>query len=127
MTEATTIDEFRKALYSSGQDFIYNGEQAAGCARIRFTGTYQGTTVVWDVTVMTLAFYNAHQARNNKPAAHRQFIDIAQTDNTLRKIEIGLELEIIDTPTLLKTMVMVRKYKRLRAGRREFGGTGRQE
>jgi hypothetical protein len=127
MPEAVTTDEFRAALVRSGQDFIYTGEPAEDRAGIRFLGTFEGAEVIWDATVMTLARYNTQQAMENKPAAQRQFIDIARTGNTLRRIVIGLELENIDTPALLKTIIMIRKYKRLHTGRHEFEGAGGQE
>ena len=36
------------------------------------------------------------------------------------KIRIGLQLERIDPQVILKTIIMVRKYRRLRTGRHEF-------
>lgn len=127
MADPVTIDEFRVALADSGQDFIYTREPADDCADIRFLGTFQGADLVWDATIMTLTFYNARQARNNRPQTHRQFIDIAQSGNILRRIDIGLDLKRIDIHALLKTIIMTRKYKRLHTGRHEFGGTGEQE
>ena len=127
MADAFSIGDFRSLLAGSGQDFICTGEPADDCTGIRFIGTFQGVELVWDATVMTLACYNAGQARNNRPAARRQFIDIAPTGNSLRRIDIGLALERIDTPALLKTIIMVRKYQRLHTGRHEFGETGARE
>jgi len=127
MNESISIEAFRKALADSGQDFVYTGEPANGCTSIRFLGTFEGAAVVWDATIMTLAFYNARQALNNSPATLRQFIDIAPAGNILRSIEIGLELDRIDTPALLKTIIMIRKYRRLHTGRHEFGGAGQQD
>jgi len=115
------------ALAASGQDFIYTGEPADDCTGIRFLGTFQGVELVWDATIMTLAFYNECQARNYRPQTRRQFIDVAQSGNILRRIDIGLDLKRIDNPVLLKTIIMTRKYKRLHTGRHEFGATGEQE
>jgi hypothetical protein len=39
----------------------------------------------------------------------------------MRSITIGLNVTAIDPPVLLKTTIMIRKYKRLHAGRHEFG------
>ncbi len=127
MPEPKTTSEFRAALACSGQDFIFSGEPAEDCAGIRFIGTFEGAEVIWDATVMTLARYNAQQAKEHKPAVQRQFIDIARTGKPLRRVVIGLELEKIDIPALFKTMIMIRKYKRLHSGRHEFGGAGGQE
>jgi hypothetical protein len=38
-----------------------------------------------------------------------------------RKIEIGLNLPKIDETTILKTIIMVRQYKRLSHGRHDYG------
>ncbi len=36
-------------------------------------------------------------------------------------IEIGLPVERIDVPTINKTVVMIRQYKKLSLGRHDFG------
>ena len=120
MNEPGTLEEFRAVLARSGEDFIYTGEPSDDCTGIRFLGTFQGAEVIWDATIMTLPRYNARQAQANKPATQRQFIDIARTGDTMRRIVIGLGLQKLDRPALLKTMIMVRKYKRLHIGRHEF-------
>ncbi len=121
MREPVTIAEFKSALVRSGPDFIYSSAPSDDCAGIRFLGTFQGAEVIWDATVMTLTCYNARQVQENKPAVQRQFIDIAPTGDILRRIVIGLGLKKIDMPALMKTIIMVRKYKRLHTGRHEFG------
>ncbi len=121
MHEPVTIAEFRSALAHSGQDFIYSNTPSNDCARIRFLGTFKSAEVIWDATVMTLTCYNARQAQENKPAVQRQFIDIARTGDIRRRIVIGLGLKNIDMPALMKTIIMVRQYKRLHTGRHEFG------
>jgi hypothetical protein len=127
MADAFSIEQFRAELARTGQHFLYSGEPEDDCASIRFTGTFLGEEVVWDATIMTLARYNAQQARDQKPAAQGQFIEIAPSGDHLRRIVIGLDLEEIDFPALLKTMIMVRKYKRLHTGRHDFSGAGRSE
>jgi hypothetical protein len=127
MAEGFSIEQFRANLARTGQDFLYSGEPKDDCARIRFTGTFLGREVVWDAAIMTLARYNVQQARDDRPPAQGQFIEIAPTGDHLRRIVICLDLEEIDYPTLLKTMIMVRKYKRLHIGRHDFGGAGRRQ
>ena len=39
-------------------------------------------------------------------------------------IRIGLGVQRIDRPTVIKAIIMVRNYKRLRVGRHEFGPYG---
>lgn len=121
MAETGSVSEFRAALAGTGQEFLYTGEPAADCATIRFTGMFQNAEVLWDATVMTLTRYNTQQAEAHLPASSFQFIEIDPRGGTTRKITIVLDLESIDRPALLKTIIMVRKYKRLHTGRHEFG------
>jgi hypothetical protein len=126
MAENAVISEFLAILADNGQEFLYTGEPAADCAKIRFAGMFQGAEVLWDATVMTLARYNALQAESRLPASRYRFIDIDPRGDTTRKIMIVLDLEKIDRPALLKTIIMVRKYKRLHTGRHEFGATAQE-
>jgi hypothetical protein len=86
---------------------------------LRFSGPYQGKLVIWDAYLQTLAYY----VRNRAPAdpLARQFIEVGDEGPQGRLIRIGLNLPKIDEPVVLKTLIMVRQYKRLALGRHEFG------
>jgi hypothetical protein len=91
---------------------------------IRFQGPFQGKEVTWDARIVTLE--HEHRARQSlrRPASYRelrQFIDVGESDNGIRMLRIGLNIERIDESVILKTIIMVRQYKRLREGRHEFG------
>lgn len=124
MPESPAVGRFRASLAGSAVDFSYVSEPSEDRADIRFIGKFQGSEVVWDATVMTLKHYNASQLHHGGPTTNKQFIDVASTGTEYRRIVIGLAVACIDQPALLKTMVMVRKYKRLQPGRHEFGGAG---
>jgi len=126
MAEIRSVEEFRRLIPARGQDFIYSREPSDDCVGIRFIGTFRGSELIWDTIIMTLAYYNAQLKPDNSPVQHRQIIDIARSGSHLRRIDIGLDVEAIDTATLLKTIVMVRKYRRLRIGRHQFGGVQRR-
>jgi len=82
-------------------------------ARIRFRGPFGGREVVWDARI--------HALRVPRPPAPRPFFEISTRRGGVASIRIGLDVERLDPPTLRKTVIMVRQYKRLRRGRHEFG------
>lgn len=124
MTDATTIESFRAELARTGEEYRLLDRPAGDCALLQFTGRFDGRDVIWNATVTTLARHNWLHAGKDRPGTHRQFIDIAPGDDVMRNIVVGLELDTIDHAVLLKTIIMVRKYKRLHVGRHEFGGAG---
>lgn len=123
MDDSRQIEKFRAELAREGRNYIYTNKPADDRAEIRFLGMFEGSELIWNANVMTLNYYNSHRAQAHLPVTTRQFIEVAETGNTARRITIGLDLTRIDPPALLKTIIMVRKYKRLRTGRHEFGGT----
>ena len=110
------IDGFKEALDRRGADYIHIAAPQAGRAHIRFIGPFAGRPVIWDATVMTLAY-----CRRAGMAGNSRFIEIGDPVDELYPIAIGLDLDDIEEPDLLKTVIMIRKYKRLRRGRHEFG------
>lgn len=124
MADAADFETFRAELERTGHAYRLLDHGAGDCAKVQFTGRFQGRDVIWNATVTTLAGYNRQHDRKRKAIAHRQFIDIPPGDGTMRDIVIGLSLGTIDHATLLKTITMIRKYKRLHIGRHEFGDSG---
>jgi len=76
---------------------------------IRFAGHMQGRAVIWQARICALG------------EGRRSYIDVRNINNGTGEIEIGLPVEVIDTPTLNKTIVMIRQYKNLHLGRHDFG------
>lgn len=83
--------------------------------RLRFDGPFQGRTVTWDATFATLT------ACSGNPAPQRNFIEIGQETDRGIPLTVGLNVPCIDLPTVRKTMMMIRQYKRLGPGRHEYG------
>lgn len=81
---------------------------------MRFEGTFAGRAVNWHATVLALGSRQAI-------ACTRQYIEIEAHTSGQPRVQIGLHVDRIDRATLLKTVVMVRNYKRLRHGRIIFG------
>lgn len=73
---------------------------------------------------MTLKHYCREHNSNNGPESpnqQRQFIEISTEQKQSVPLTIGLDLPTINEPTILKTIIMIRNYKRLILGRHEFG------
>lgn len=95
------------------------------CAHVRFLGVLQGQAVAWDARILTLLAYYQEQVKNLTPGgpAHgvRSFIEVGVHGMHGRALNVGLAVALIDEPTVLRTIIMIRNYKRLRPGRHEFG------
>ena len=86
---------------------------------IRFSGPFQGEPIIWDAYLQTLSYYVSKHSLPSHSA--RQFIEVGDSGERGRLIRIGLNLPRIDEPVVLKSLIMVRQYKRLAPGRHEFG------
>ncbi|MGA7799619.1 MAG: hypothetical protein WCC36_02315 [Gammaproteobacteria bacterium] len=89
-------------------------------ARIRFSGVFQGREVLWDMRLYTLRRY-AQEHPGQEPGTLRAFIDIAPDEDGQYRLEVGLDVPVIDEPTVRKAVLMIRNYRRLRLGRHEWG------
>lgn len=86
-------------------------------SRVQFNGRYAGRDVRWNACIMTLAAYRD----SRDPGAARQMIEIGDESTDGIELTVVLDVPVIDAPTVRKTVVMIRNYKRLRPGRHEFG------
>jgi len=77
-------------------------------ARFSFSGPFENREIRWDATLVALA-------------SGRSYIDIGAEAGGRRIVQIGLAVPVIDAAVVLRTIVMLRQYKQLRAGRHEFG------
>ena len=87
---------------------------AAQRARIRFEGSFEGRPATWDATLLALGELSDSTER-------RGYLDIGEPETAARPIEIGLEVAAVDEAVILRTILMVRQYRRLRRGRWRFG------
>lgn len=97
-----------------------------GKAEFSFDGHYHGTPVSWQCTLQTLDQYyqdlvNANKVDRDTPVTLRRFIDIAHVDSPTPSINIVLDVEKIDEPTIRKSIIMVHNYKKLHEGIHEYG------
>ena len=116
----TSIEAFRARLDNEQLDYLYMAPPQDTCAHIRFIGLFAKKPVIWDAKIITLAHARAIAAAGSDATVNHQFIDIDNEGNDIRGIRIGLSLVRIDTPAILKTIIMIRKYKRLHTGYHAF-------
>jgi hypothetical protein len=86
--------------------------------RLRFEGRFQGRQVTWLATLLALAEFQPTDP-TRQPAPN--YIEIGEAGRDAVPITVGLQVERIDPPTVRKAMIMIRRYKRLRHGRHEYG------
>ena len=119
------VEAFRSQLERLGSDYICNTRLPDTSASVSFLGQFQGQTVLWNMTLGTLAHYR--QAETDVDSAAAQvlfrcpFIEIDEGVDGVYQIRVGLDLAIIDDPVIKKTIIMIRNYKRLAIGKIEFG------
>lgn len=93
--------------------------------RLHFLGSLQGRPVAWDAEIVTLQACDQAQrpgASLPRPARDwRPFIEIGGATPHGMHLRVGLAVPCIDAATVLRTLMMIRQYKRLRPGRHEFG------
>jgi hypothetical protein len=90
-------------------------------ARFTFTGVFQNQEVIWDTTLLTLTHFHAEQPESTQPAVRSAFLEIGGKTVHGRAIRVTLDIPRIDEPAILRTIIMIRNYKRLHPGRHEFG------
>jgi hypothetical protein len=88
----------------------------ASRARFRFAGPFEGHDVVWDATLLALGTLPASGERH-------AYLDIGASGPETTPIEIGLDVAALDEAVILRTIIMLRQYRRLRHGRMAFGAS----
>jgi len=84
---------------------------------VKFTGNFHGQEVVWNACVQTIDDYSQYNETASDPM---QFIEIDVEDGVYF-LQVGLNVALIDKPTVERTILMIRNYKRLHQGRHEYG------
>ena len=119
------VDSFKSQLQEQGSDYICTALLPDTSASVLFLGHFQGNTVVWNMTVATLAHYRLAEADVIATTESRRFIcpfiDIKEEADGGYQLNVGLDLPVIDEAVIKKTIIMIRNYKRLAIGKIEFG------
>ena len=116
------VQKFEQNCHDRGLDFEARSALGGERVEVRFSGHFHQQPVIWQATIMTLEHYRQHaSARGHRPGGLRQFIEVGNMEGPVQHIRIGLSTRVIDIPTILKTMIMVRQWKNLDYGIHEFG------
>ena len=119
------IEAITSRLGVADSDYLCLSALPDSAVHVQFLGRFQDRPVIWDATIYTLVRY--HQERSPASASSapdffaRFFMEITPATDDTYRIEVGLYLPFIDEPTIKKTIVMIRNYKRLKFGRHEWG------
>lgn len=84
-------------------------------ARFTFTGAFESEEVTWDATLLALP------GRVSPADPRPDYIEVGETSDHGRRLEVALSVAEIDEATILRTIIMIRQYRRLRRGRHHFG------
>ncbi|MBD3610006.1 MAG: hypothetical protein HUJ30_05600 [Gammaproteobacteria bacterium] len=93
-------------------------------ARFIFSAHFEGQAVIWDTTLVILQHYQQLQAdklQQPLPPQAQQFIDITATSGPIRPILVAHAIKQVNHSSILKTIIMLRNYKRLHVGRHYYG------
>ena len=91
-----------------------------------FEGVLIGQPVTWHAHIRTLKDYCQEQLRNSQQAQPetsiqaQPFIEIT-IKNHVHQLMVALNLPVIDEPAIMRTIIMIRQYKRLQPGRHQYG------
>ena len=103
------------------RDYLCAGELPAAKASVRFLGPFRGRQVAWNMTLCALQGLAGKPRSTLHGGSSRSFMEVAAASGGAFSLTVGLDLGVIDEPTVRKTLVMVRNFKRLDLGRHEWG------
>ncbi len=117
------IEKLRKILIKQNQPFLLNSQLPSPCAQLQFEGIFNGVPVVWNARVRTMDDCMLQHTDDNIDP--KQYIKI-KASNEGYQLEVGLHVRQIDLAVLERTIIMIRKYKRLQIGCHLFGAKSKR-
>ena len=114
-------EEFAAYCLAKGKPYELLNTGSDQYAHFRFSGNFLQQPVIWDAHLYTLAYYFNEVVETSQPLQARQFIEVGELNSSGRVIRIALNLPMIDEPAIIKTIIMIRQYKRLASGHYEYG------
>ena len=112
-------DRFQLLLAARNDSFLLLSPLEQAQVGVCFQGRYQEQPVVWNARL--LALQHPLNAGLQPEGGASQFMEIGSPRADGIPITIGLAVPLIDRSVVEKTIIMIRKYKRLHDGRHEFG------
>jgi len=121
--EDYALVEFRQVIKMQEKTFILHTTLPSDKVYLEFEGVLDNKPVLWHACIRTMQEYANHHSVSSDP---RQFINIGVL-NDVYKLEVGLNIDQIDQSAVERTIIMIRKYKRLCSGRHEYGARSKTE
>ena len=122
---AVDLASVKQDIAKTGKNFVALSPLPALKVNVRFVGKLDDKEVLWDATIQTLASHLAEsevvQSTKQSPAKLHSFMRVEEPHNNVSALKIVLAVPLIDEPTIKKTIIMIRCYKRLKVGYHEFG------
>ncbi|VAW69537.1 hypothetical protein MNBD_GAMMA10-2566 [hydrothermal vent metagenome] len=123
----TDVCVLQTLLDEQGGQYLLSGGVSGALpsarAYLQFEGCLQGNPVVWNACILTLEAYAAEHAVAVDP---QQSIEIEVVQG-VHWLKVALNVAQIDRAVIERTIIMIRKYKRLRAGRHEYGARSKTQ
>lgn len=120
------LPELRSRLHEAPDSYLLHQPYQNDIARFYFLGRFQDHEVIWDATLMTLEHFvqlGCSEGRYcpGETLMLQQFIHISDEDIEPLPIKIVHDIPGIDEARILKTIIMIRNYKRLHRGEHHYG------
>lgn len=91
--------------------------------RFSFTGPFESAEVTWDATLLALPG-SSTDPQSTADTPRPDYIDVGEPGEQGRRLVVALAIPVIDDAAILRTIIMVRQYRRLRRGRHDFSRAG---
>ena len=120
---ANTLDQVRSILMEQGTDYLLLSTLPASCAQVQFIGCFEGQEVLWNMHLYTLERYAREPvaAGMQVDPSLRGLMQIAPEATQVFQLAVALKVPVIDAPTIQKTMLMLRNYRKLARGMHTWG------
>jgi len=118
------VKALSEKLTACRQDYELINRESGTCVNICFIGIFNNRQVVWNANIQTLknkireSLFNLTTDLDD--ISIRQSIEVSE-NNDHYAINVALNLKQIDEAAIKRTIIMVRKYKRLYSGYYEYG------
>ncbi len=117
------VKKLRALLNKQEMQYLQHGGIPSTKIYIQFEGVFQGADIVWNACIRTVEDYSI---RNEVASDPRQFICI-NIEGGVHFIEVALNIPLINQGVIERTIIMIRKYKRLQIGRHEYGARSKTQ
>jgi hypothetical protein len=122
----TSLQDLRSQLRDAQPPYQLTAPLNQDEAHFYFVGPFEGREIIWDAQLMTLDHYvelgcESGRYRQGETLHLQQFIEISDEAIEPLPILIVHDIPYVDAGRVLKTVIMIRNYKRLHRGHHPYG------